>query len=105
MISKNAGIISIPFDCKVAANGKCSLVNMQVYDVLYYQSCTVPWTMCRCTQAEMSQTDTRDPFGMIGSKLRSYVRHVMAFSSPVGAWTENQGEYQSPNFSFHLRSS
>lgn len=104
MTSKHAGIISIPIDCKVAANGKCSLVNIQVYDVLYFQSCNLPWVMCRCLQAEMSQSDTRDRFGMIGSKLRSYVRHFMAFPGPVGAWTDNQGEYWSPKFSFHMRS-
>ena len=104
MVSHNAA--QIPYDCKVAAQldgGKCSLANMETYDALYFASCTIPWTICRCTQSEMSQANTRDPFGMIGSKLRSYVRHVMAFPSPLDAWTDNQSKL--PNFSFHLRSS
>ena len=90
LISNNPAVI--PYDCKVAADGKCSMDNMEVYDALYFETCTIPWTFCRCTKSEMSQANTRDPFGMIGSKLRSYVRHVMAFPSPLDAWTDNQGE-------------
>lgn len=101
MITNNAAVI--PIDCKMMADGKCSLSNMEVYDALYFETCTIPWTICRCLQSEMSQANTRDPFGMIGAKLRSYVRHVMAFPSPLDGWTYNQGE--PPNFSFHLYSS
>ena len=98
VISHNAAVI--PIDCKVIADGKCSLANMEVYDARYFQSCTIPWTICRCIQSEMSQANTRDPFGMIGAKLRSYVRHVMAFPSPLDGWTYNQGE--SPNYLFNM---
>jgi len=74
---------SIPSACLAAARGKCDLANMQVYDVLYFASCATPWVFCRCVTAEMTQADTRDSFGRIGSQLRSYVRHVMAFPQPL----------------------
>jgi len=74
---------SLPSACLAAATGRCDLNDMQLYDVLLFQSCATPWVFCRCANAEMGQADTRDSFGRIGSQLRSHVRHVMAFPQPL----------------------
>lgn len=58
---------------------KCALKDLSVFSV-QYDDCSRPWVMCRCADAEMSEATMVAEFGRLPPRLRSWVRHIIAFS-------------------------
>lgn len=64
---------------------RCYPKDIQVFNVSY-PDCTdqPPWTVCHCTDAQLSLDQMITSFGRLPPALRSYVRHIFAFDGLEG---------------------
>ena len=69
----------IPAWCKKTAQSeKYSPFDVETFSVRY-EDCDDPWIMCRIKNHTITQEDMIDTFGRIPARMRSYIKHVMAF--------------------------
>ncbi|KAI0317017.1 hypothetical protein OF83DRAFT_1059383 [Amylostereum chailletii] len=60
-----------------AQDNSCDTSSLQAFTVTY-DDCTEPWTICRCSDAQMDQTTLINRFGQIPPGVRSYVGSALA---------------------------
>ena len=56
--------------------GRCSIPDMEVYDVLY-EDCDMPWIVCRCNDADEDVERLATDLGQLPVLARDNVNHVM----------------------------
>ncbi|KZV87633.1 hypothetical protein EXIGLDRAFT_839806 [Exidia glandulosa HHB12029] len=66
-----------PDMCIQHAEGKCDASAVEAVSVKY-DDCDVPWTLCRCNDANMSMDTIVDRFGQLPPGIRSYVGSLIA---------------------------
>ncbi|KAL8827902.1 MAG: hypothetical protein Q9191_002908 [Dirinaria sp. TL-2023a] len=72
----------IPEDCKRHVEKRnLSAANFEIFDI-YYDDCSIPWTVCKQNNSQQSLYDLVQNFGRVPAKARSWVRHVIDFSDP-----------------------
>ncbi|OJD11476.1 hypothetical protein AJ78_07764 [Emergomyces pasteurianus Ep9510] len=70
-----------PTDSRV----RCQPDRLTVYNVTYSDCTEDPWVLCRCSDAQESMPMMVTRFGKIPARLRSHVRHLVAFNHPSSA--------------------
>jgi len=70
--------VSVPGLCaQHASDAGCDASSVQAFQVTY-SDCSEPWTLCRCSNAEMSVNDIATRFGQVPPGVRSYVGSALA---------------------------
>ncbi|KAH8886627.1 hypothetical protein GQ53DRAFT_844854 [Thozetella sp. PMI_491] len=82
-----------PEFCYDAAN--CDIADLEVYNVTYSDCAGYdPWTVCRCSDAQLSTTSMLDKFGQIPPGVRSYVVHMITVSATQCSGGSNNDRFQ-----------
>ncbi|KAF2703536.1 hypothetical protein K504DRAFT_463591 [Pleomassaria siparia CBS 279.74] len=71
----------------------CEIKNLEVFTVAYADCTDKPWTICRCTDAQLSVDSTVNAFGRVPPGVRSHVVHIMVLdgSKPDGTMSKSGG--------------
>ena len=62
----------------------CLPERIEVYNITYSDCPTDPWTICRCSDADLPLTTVAKNFGQVPPAIRSHVRHIFVMN---GTWT------------------
>ncbi|KAF2251888.1 hypothetical protein BU26DRAFT_516626 [Trematosphaeria pertusa] len=87
------------YDTANAAKGtddprrNCEIANVEVFDVAYADCPDKPWTVCRCTDAQLSVDQMVNAFGRVPPGVRSHVVHIFILdgSRPDGSIGKSGG--------------
>ncbi|KAF2177791.1 hypothetical protein K469DRAFT_719460 [Zopfia rhizophila CBS 207.26] len=71
----------------------CAINNLEVFNVAYADCADKPWTICRCTDAQLSVDQMVNAFGRVPPGVRSHVVHVFVVdgSRPDGSIGKSGG--------------
>ncbi|KAF1960128.1 hypothetical protein CC80DRAFT_582482 [Byssothecium circinans] len=71
----------------------CAISSLQVYTVAYNDCPSIPWTVCRCADAQLSMEQMVIAFGRVPPGIRSGVVHVFVLdgSRPDGSIRSSGG--------------
>ncbi|KAF2708702.1 hypothetical protein K504DRAFT_363205, partial [Pleomassaria siparia CBS 279.74] len=67
----------------------CPIENLEVYTVTYSDCPTRPWTICRCSDAQVSRETYATDFGRVPPGIRSRVVHSLIISESTGSAGSN----------------
>lgn len=70
-----------PDMCIQHADGHCDASAIEAVSVTF-EDCDVPWTVCRCNDAQMDMDTIVDRFGSVPPGIRSYVGSLLAVNAP-----------------------
>ena len=87
------------YDTAIAAKASndprlnCAINNLEVYNVTYNDCTQYPWTVCRCSDAQLSTQAMVNAFGRVPPGVRSRVVHVFVVdgSRPDGSIGKSGG--------------
>lgn len=71
----------------------CEISNLEVFNVAYADCSDKPWTVCRCTDAQLSVDQMVNAFGRVPPGVRSHVVHIFILdgSRPDGSVGKSGG--------------
>ncbi|KAJ7584060.1 hypothetical protein C8J56DRAFT_863494 [Mycena floridula] len=78
---------SIPDLCAAYTGPDKECTATMVATNVTYDDCGAPYTVCRCSDAQVSILDAMDTLGKVPIGLRRYFGTIMVMSGPVGAYT------------------